>query len=90
MVVAFHWVRVRVYIIERVCHPHAGSFHRSYRGSNFLSQKLSRKLPWDLFLKASVEKKYYRVFINSTLLFTSTKASVEASVEENLLPRKLS
>ena len=93
MVVAFHWVvamvRTRVFIIERVCQPHAGSFHRSFRGSTFLSRKLSRKLPWDFCFEAAVEESYYQVCIIANLLFTSTKAWVEDFVEATLLSRNL-
>ena len=41
---------------QRVCQPHAGSFHRSFRGSSFLSRKPSRKIPRGFFLKAFVEE----------------------------------
>ena len=87
-----HWVRTRVrvitrvYIIQRVCPPHADNFHRSFRGSNFLSRKLSRKLPWDFFLKACEEENYYLLFL---IIYLTTEASVKASVEASLIPRKL-
>ena len=70
---------------------HAGSCHKNFRGSKFISRKLSRKLPWDLFLDSSVEDNSYLFFL--TYIFSSVKASVKASVnafvEANLLPRKL-
>ena len=101
LAIVFHCFRVRVRVrvnsIQRVCQPHAGGFHRSFRASDCPSQKLSRKLPRDLFLKAFVEENYYSVHIFYGVLFivyfhesfrgskyTSTKTSVKASVKASL------
>ena len=70
-------MRVRVYIIQKV-EPHAGSFHRSLRGSNLFPQKLSRKLPQDVFLKASAEEKYYLLFERSELFIPTCGSPVTA------------
>ena len=58
---------------------HAGSFNTSSRGSMFIAPKLSRKLRWDIFLKASVEYICYLLFQIHFLEFPH--ASVKASVE---------
>ena len=90
MIVAFHWVRVRVRVGVRVFKEYANHmpeafteafvavifFHGSYRGS--FHGRFLLKLPWKKMVI------YY-----SNLLLTSTEASVKASVEANLLPRKL-
>ena len=79
------------------------AFTEAFVAVNFLSQKLPRKLPWDLFLKASVEETYYlllifflyfhesfrETYVKTSSVKTSVKPSAKASVEANFLPRKL-
>ena len=92
LVAAFPWVRVRVYIVYlifKVCQPHAESFHGSFRGSSFLS----RKLPYIWFVIESFRGIIKLLIIISNLWFTSvresfrgsqfnsTKASVKVSVQ---------
>ena len=76
-------------------YPFDGRFHGSFRGSNLLSRKLSQKVPWNLFLKTSVEVNYDIFCIIPNLVrrklswkppreqYYSTKASVKTSVKQS-------
>ena len=68
MVVTFHSVGVRVRVrlgyekFNEYGQTRPGSFHRSFRGSIFFSQKLSRKSPWHFILRASVDETIFYFF----------------------------